>query len=145
MEILFIIMIFFIGSVFGSFFTLAVYRIPIKQSVMYGRSYCPKCNHKLDYEFFHYNHIGVPKCSHCGFKMPESRFFASDVDFENVKLTEELRAQGITCEFDLTNKKFVKQLEKDAKKFKYFVDCLTNLWYNMDCKSYTNHSVQLIF
>ena len=44
---------------------------------------CPKCNHKLDYEFFHYNHIGVPKCSHCGFTMPESRFFASDVDFQN--------------------------------------------------------------
>ena len=44
---------------------------------------CPKCNHKLDYEFFHYNHIGVPKCSHCGFSMPESKFFASDVDFEN--------------------------------------------------------------
>ncbi len=43
---------------------------------------CPKCNHKLDYEFYHYNHIGVPKCSHCGFSMPESRFFASDVDFE---------------------------------------------------------------
>ncbi len=43
---------------------------------------CPKCNHKLDYDFYHYNHIGVPKCSHCGFKMPESRFFASDVDFE---------------------------------------------------------------
>ena len=43
---------------------------------------CPKCNHKLDYEFFHYNHIGVPKCSHCGFEMPKSRFFASDVDFE---------------------------------------------------------------
>ncbi len=44
---------------------------------------CPKCNHKLNYEFFHYNHIGVPVCAHCGFKMPESRFFASDVDFEN--------------------------------------------------------------
>lgn len=43
---------------------------------------CPKCNHKLDYEFFHYNHIGVPKCSHCGFEMPKSRFFASNVDFE---------------------------------------------------------------
>lgn len=44
---------------------------------------CPKCNHKLDYEFFHYNHIGVPKCPSCGFAMPESRFYASDVDFEN--------------------------------------------------------------
>lgn len=44
---------------------------------------CPKCNHILDYEFFHYNHIGVPKCSHCGFEMPRSRYYASDVDFEN--------------------------------------------------------------
>lgn len=43
---------------------------------------CPKCNHKLDYEFYHYNHIGVPKCSNCGFSMPESRFFASNVDFD---------------------------------------------------------------
>ncbi len=43
---------------------------------------CPKCNHKLRYEFFHYNHIGVPKCENCGFQMPQSRFFASDVDFE---------------------------------------------------------------
>lgn len=44
---------------------------------------CPKCSHKLNYEYYHYNHIGVPVCSECGFKMPESRFFASDVNFEN--------------------------------------------------------------
>ncbi len=48
---------------------------------------CPKCSHKLDYEYYHYNHIGVPVCSACGFKMPESRFFASDVDFENGTFT----------------------------------------------------------
>ena len=44
---------------------------------------CPKCNHKLDYEFYHYNHIGVPKCKYCGFSMPQSTYFASDVNFEN--------------------------------------------------------------
>ena len=44
---------------------------------------CPKCNHKLDYEFYHYNHIGVPKCNSCGFEMPQSAYFASDVDFLN--------------------------------------------------------------
>ena len=43
---------------------------------------CPKCSHKLSYEYYHYNHIGVPKCKSCGFSMPESRFFASDVDFD---------------------------------------------------------------
>lgn len=34
---------------------------------------------------------------------------------EAIKLTEEMREAGVTCEFDLTNKKFVKQLEKASK------------------------------
>ncbi|MCQ2744552.1 MAG: histidine--tRNA ligase [bacterium] len=38
---------------------------------------------------------------------------------EAVKLTEELRGNGVTAEFDLTNKKFVKQLEKASKVAKY--------------------------
>ncbi len=46
-------------------------------------------------------------------------FVVSNNSFEAVKLAEELRAQGITCEFDLTNKKFVKQLEKASKVAKY--------------------------
>ena len=42
-------MIFIIGTVFGSFFTLAVYRIPLKQNITHERSYCPKCNHRLEF------------------------------------------------------------------------------------------------
>ncbi len=38
---------------------------------------------------------------------------------EALKLTEELRNNGISAEFDLTNKKFVKQLEKASKVAKY--------------------------
>ncbi len=38
---------------------------------------------------------------------------------ESIKLTEYLRDNGITAEFDLTNKKFVKQLEKASKTAKY--------------------------
>ena len=49
MEAIIYFLIFIIGTLFGSFFTLAVYRIPIKQSIMYGRSYCPKCNHRLEF------------------------------------------------------------------------------------------------
>lgn len=40
---------------------------------------------------------------------------------EGIKLTEELRSNGISAEFDLTNKKFVKQLEKASKIAKYAV------------------------
>ena len=49
MEILFIIMIFFIGTVFGSFFTLAVYRIPLGKNITHERSFCPNCNHRLEF------------------------------------------------------------------------------------------------
>ena len=46
-------------------------------------------------------------------------FVVSNNSLEAIKLTEELRAQGVACEFDLTNKKFVKQLEKASKVAKY--------------------------
>lgn len=46
-------------------------------------------------------------------------YIVSNNTLEAIKLTEELRSKGITCEFDLTNKKFVKQLEKASKVAKY--------------------------
>ena len=49
MEIFLYFIIFCIGTVFGSFFTLAVYRIPLKKDITHERSYCPNCNHKLTF------------------------------------------------------------------------------------------------
>ena len=46
-QIIFYIVFYIIGVVLGSFFTLATYRIPLKQDILYTRSYCPKCNNKL--------------------------------------------------------------------------------------------------
>lgn len=43
------ILIFAMGTIFGSFFTLAVYRIPIKKDITHERSFCPNCNHKLGF------------------------------------------------------------------------------------------------
>lgn len=42
-------------------------------------------------------------------------YIVSNLTLEAIKLTEELRAQGISCDFDMTNKKFGKQLEKASK------------------------------
>ena len=47
MEIIFYLLIFIIGTVFGSFYTLAIYRIPKRQDITHTHSYCPNCNHKL--------------------------------------------------------------------------------------------------
>ncbi len=46
-------------------------------------------------------------------------FIVSNNTLEALKLTEEVRNKGMSCEFDLTNKKFVKQLEKASKTAKY--------------------------
>ena len=49
MNTIFYIFMFAIGATLGSFYTLAVYRIPLKQDITHTRSYCPKCNHKLNF------------------------------------------------------------------------------------------------
>ncbi len=48
MDIFLYIIIFIMGITFGSFYTLAVYRIPKGQDIVHTHSYCPKCNHKLN-------------------------------------------------------------------------------------------------
>jgi len=49
MEAFLYTIIFIIGTFFGSFFTLAVYRIPRKEDILIKHSYCPNCNHKLGF------------------------------------------------------------------------------------------------
>lgn len=68
LNIFIIVIIFIIGTLFGSFFTLATYRIPRKEDIVKTRSYCPKCKHKLG--FFdlipilsYVFHLG--KCKYC--------------------------------------------------------------------------------
>ena len=68
LEIIIYLLIFIIGTLFGSFFTLAVYRIPLKQDITHKRSYCPKCNHRLGFldliPIFSYIFLGG-KCRYC--------------------------------------------------------------------------------
>ena len=82
MEILFIIMFFFIGTVFGSFFTLAVYRIPLKKNITYERSFCPNCEHRLEFKdlipVFSYIFL-KGKCRYCGQKV-RPRYLILEID-----------------------------------------------------------------
>ena len=68
MDYILYLLIFCIGTVFGSFFTLAVYRIPLRQDITHTRSYCPKCNHKLSFldmiPILSYTFLGG-KCRYC--------------------------------------------------------------------------------
>ena len=44
---------------------------------------CPNCFHKMNYDFYHYNHIGSFRCDYCGFRTPPLDFAAQNVDFES--------------------------------------------------------------
>ncbi len=69
------------GTFFGSFFTLAVYRIPLGKDITHERSFCPTCNHKLgawdlipvwSYLFL------KGKCRYCGEKV-RIRYFILEI------------------------------------------------------------------
>ena len=49
MDIFLYIIIFIMGTLFGSFYTLAIYRIPNKIDITHTHSFCPNCNHKLGF------------------------------------------------------------------------------------------------
>lgn len=81
MEVILYVMIFLIGIYFGSFFTLAVYRIPKGENITYKHSYCPKCNHKLGIfdliPVFSYLCLGA-KCRYCKQKI-RPRYFLLEI------------------------------------------------------------------
>lgn len=68
LEIFIAINIFIIGTLFGSFLSLATYRLPRKQDILVKRSYCPNCKHELGFfdlipvlsYIFHFG-----KCKYC--------------------------------------------------------------------------------
>lgn len=68
MDYILYLLIFCMGTVFGSFFTLAVYRIPLGKDITHTRSYCPTCNHKLSFfdmiPILSYTFLGG-KCRYC--------------------------------------------------------------------------------
>ena len=72
MEIILYALIFISGTLFGSFFTLAVYRIPLGEDIFYKHSFCPNCKSKLHFKdlipIISYIVLGG-KCAYCGQKI----------------------------------------------------------------------------
>ncbi len=68
MNVVLYIMIFIMGTLFGSFYSLAVYRIPKRIDIVKTHSFCPNCNHKLGFfeliPIFSYLILGG-KCKEC--------------------------------------------------------------------------------
>lgn len=48
-------------------------------------AYCPICNNKLNYNYYHYSHVGSFECPNkkCSFKRPKLNFEAHNIDLKN--------------------------------------------------------------
>ncbi len=81
MDYILYLFIFAIGITFGSFYTLAIYRIPKTQDILHTHSYCPKCEHKLGFfdliPLFSYIFLGG-KCRYCKDKI-RPRYFVIEL------------------------------------------------------------------
>lgn len=102
MDIIIYVIIFIIGIVFGSFYTLAVYRIPKGQDITHTRSYCPKCNHKLSFldliPVFSYIFLRG-KCRYCKEKIRPRYFIIeliSGISFVAIAYLMNLNIESIT-------------------------------------------------
>jgi leader peptidase (prepilin peptidase)/N-methyltransferase len=103
MNIFIYIVILALGVVFGSFFTLAVHRIPRKEDITHVRSYCPNCNHKLGFldliPILSYLFLGG-KCRYCKEKI-RIRYFLLEF-FAGLVFVLIAFSRGITYESSIT-------------------------------------------
>ena len=102
MNLFLYVMIFIAGTVFGSFFSLAVYRIPRKENITYVHSHCVKCNHELGVwdliPVFSYIFLGG-KCRYCKEKI-RPRYFILEV-FSGVVFLVLALSRGISVKMPL--------------------------------------------
>ncbi len=81
MNIFLYTILFIMGTIFGSFLTLATYRIPLNQDITHKHSYCPKCNHLLSFTdmipLLSYIFLGG-KCRYCKTKI-SPRYFIIEI------------------------------------------------------------------
>ena len=104
MEAIIYVIIFITGAFFGSFYTLATYRIPRNQDITHSRSYCPNCKHKLGFldlfPILSYIFLGG-KCRYCKKKISPrylilevlsgitflALFYLMKIDIYNISIT----------------------------------------------------------
>ena len=102
MNLFLYIVIFIMGTVFGSFYTLAVYRIPRKLDITHTHSFCPNCKHKLGFfeliPVWSYIFLGG-KCKECKTKIRPRYLIleiCSGLSFVLIAIATKLKIETLT-------------------------------------------------
>lgn len=101
--------------------------------------YCPKCHHKLSYEFVSFGNVGNFKCNHCDFKRPKLDYAITSINDSELTINEQYKfypkndqiytyyndiaAFAVTSLVGLDAKKIITAMEKVSyheKRYSYF-------------------------
>ena len=63
-------------------------------------TYCPKCNNKLEYEYYHFESNGKFNCPNCDFSHPLSNYHITALDYPNFEMTVD-KKNKIKLQYDL--------------------------------------------
>jgi lipid II isoglutaminyl synthase (glutamine-hydrolysing) len=55
---------------------------------------CPVCDHRLEWDYWRFNHIGKAHCPACGFRSPDAAFRAGSIDAATSRVTLELDGES---------------------------------------------------
>lgn len=55
----------------------------VSLNITHDAKVCPKCYGKMAYEYYHYNHIGQYRCTHCSFETPSFAYTADQLNAES--------------------------------------------------------------
>lgn len=50
-------------------------------------AFCPVCGKPMEYEYYHFNHVGKYACTVCNFKRKDTAYTVTDLDLEEGKIT----------------------------------------------------------
>ncbi len=68
--------------------------------------YCPRCKAPLEYDFFHYSHLGTYHCPTCGYSRPDTAYTVDSMDLGQGQIT----INGDAIALDFSSKYYVYNL-----------------------------------
>ncbi len=129
--------------------------------------YCPNCNNKLTYEYYHYGSIGKYTCDKCNFNNNKNDYEISKIDYNNKSITinnkYDIKTDNLSL-FNLYNllttftmcdllkidkKKIIDSIEKQSINDKIFEEFIVNnrKYTILNCKAENNvtYNLSLIY
>lgn len=126
-------------------------------------NYCPKCNNKLEYDYYHYGSVGKYKCPKCDFKRDNIKYSITNVDYDKNIITinkeYEIKASSYilsnlynmvaafsVCDIlKVDSKNIVSSLSKDKIENKLYEEFTVNKrkYTTLNCKAENNSTYNL--